>query len=185
VGNDRQAVPIEFLSEREVALIMEAKVETDAPYSLDDIPAANAGDAVVFSRARELLALVQGDGAATLAELAAALDRLAAAFAEAPAGSFVPDAVSHPITRVDREMIARKFTDFGLYAASNPLNVDGEPLVADAVDDLLDICIQMQEFLALSDTPDEALRQLHGLAGHWMGHLRDLAGYLHARRYSC
>jgi len=143
---------------------------------------ATGGEAM-FGRALELLALVEGDREATLADLAAALDRLAAAFAEAPEGRFVADAEPRPVSRVDRSLISRRFPELRLYATSDPLDLEGGPMVADAVDDLLDITLQMQEFVALSDTPDEAFRQLHALAGHWMAHLRGLSRYLHARRY--
>ena len=40
VANYRKAIPIEALSDRELALIMEAKVETDVPYNLEDLPEA-------------------------------------------------------------------------------------------------------------------------------------------------
>ena len=38
VTNYRKAIPVEALSDRELALIKEAKVETDAPYNLADLP---------------------------------------------------------------------------------------------------------------------------------------------------
>lgn len=140
-------------------------------------------DEAMFGRALDLVALAQGVGAPTLEALTEALDHLASAFAAAAKGSFVADATPRAITPVKREQIASRFPDLGLYAVCNPLDLQGAPLVADAIDDLLDITTQMQEFLALSDHPDEALRQLHALAGHWMAHLRGLSSYLHARRY--
>lgn len=140
-------------------------------------------DEAMFGRALDLVALVQGAGTPTLEELTEALDHLASAFAAAAEGSFVADATPRPITPVKRDQIASRFPDLGLYAVCNPLDLGGAPLVADAIDDLLDITTQMQEFLALSDHPDEALRQLHTLAWHWMAHVRGLSGYLHARRY--
>lgn len=38
VSNYRKSIPVEQLSDREIALIMEARVETDAPYNLADLP---------------------------------------------------------------------------------------------------------------------------------------------------
>ena len=179
----RKSMRVEELSEREIALIMQARVETDTPYKLAAVPAADGDEGAVFDSALELLALVQGDRKASLSDLATALDHVASAFADAPRGSFVADCVPRPDIKVDRELISRRFPELGLYATSDPLDLEGKPLVADAVDDLLDITLQMQAFIALSDAPEEALRQLHALGGHWMAHLRGLSRYLHALRY--
>ena len=42
----RRAIPIEMLTEREIDLIMAARVETDEPYNLADLPEADPGEAV-------------------------------------------------------------------------------------------------------------------------------------------
>ena len=41
VANYRKAIPIEQLSDRELALLMDTKVDTDAPYDLADLPDAH------------------------------------------------------------------------------------------------------------------------------------------------
>ena len=83
----------------------------------------------MFDSALELLALVQGDHKASLSDLATALDHVASAFADAPRGSFVADCVPRPDIKVDRELISRRFPELGLYATSDPLDLEGKPLV--------------------------------------------------------
>lgn len=41
LANYRKATPVEDLSDRELALIMAAKVDTDTPYNLADLPEAD------------------------------------------------------------------------------------------------------------------------------------------------
>jgi prevent-host-death family protein len=42
----RRAIPIEMLTEREIDLIMAARVETDEPYNLADLPETGPDDVV-------------------------------------------------------------------------------------------------------------------------------------------
>ncbi len=45
-ANYRRAIPVEMLTEREIDLIIAARVETDEPYNLADLPQTGSDEAV-------------------------------------------------------------------------------------------------------------------------------------------
>jgi len=141
------------------------------------------GEEAIFKRARDVLWVILEQSTPSLKDLAEVLDRLAVAYADAPAGEFSVNAEDRP--REDlRSLIAPRFS-IGLYPEVDPTDFDRTPLVGDGIDDLVDIAEQMQQLLWIRDqlSADDALYDLHLLAFHWMGHVRALTRYLHALRY--
>ncbi len=119
----------------------------------------------------------------TAAELALSLDRLAVSFGETPGSSSGTDFDNVP--SVTRAAIATRFPDFGLYAISAPLDLGGDGMTGDAIDDLLDLTNDLRQALGIATQVSEvaAIGHLYLLAFHWMRHLRELSLYLHATRF--
>jgi hypothetical protein len=140
----------------------------------------------IFVRARELLTLVRDAPSPSLDQLQLALDRIAVAYSEAPAGAH-GQREAQQTAPPSRDLIGARFSQLGLYRQAHPdlANEDGALLVGDGIDDLLDICGQMHELLEIAEqvSADAALHELHLLAWHWQWHLRSLSGYLHFLRY--
>ena len=143
----------------------------------------------ILEAVKQFLSLVEQGGPAEKREksLRLALDRLALAyhFAEAPT-----DDRTHPEPpRTDyqelRARIAPLFPRFGFYNALLDITVKvGTPEVgvADAIDDLTDITLDLQEVLARWETTSEEDALFHFrflFETHWGGHLRSLQQYLH------
>ncbi|CAN7308191.1 hypothetical protein ASC89_01460 [Devosia sp. Root413D1] len=141
------------------------------------------GEERIFQCARDVLWVILEQPSPTLKDLAEVLDRLAVAYADAPAGEFTDNATERPSQEL-REPIAARFS-LGLYVDADPMDFDFTELVGDGIDDLVDIAGQMQDLLWIRDElgADDALYHLHLLAFHWMGHLRSLSRYLHVLRY--
>ena len=119
------------------------------------------------------------------------LDRLALAYHSA-AGPFddtdyadpvAPDAASL------RTRIAPLFPDFGWYNEAE--EIAGSPghqgiVVADAINDLVDIATDLQEVLLRWESTSETDALWHlrfGFESHWGKHLRSLQLYLYAREH--
>jgi hypothetical protein len=84
------------------------------------------------------------------------------------------------------QALGARFPNLGLYACADPTEVLHEPLVGDAIDDLADIVLDLQEVLWRFDHlgADDALWHFRFLfRSHWGRHLRELALYLHARMF--
>ena len=141
------------------------------------------GEEAIFKSACDVLWVILEQPAPSLKDLAEALDRLAVAYAGAPAGEFTDNAGDCPHGDL-RQLIASRFS-IGLYPELDPTDFDHTPLVGDGIDDLVDIAEQMQKLLWIRDqlSADDALYDLHLLAFHWMGHVRALTRYLHVLRY--
>lgn len=141
------------------------------------------GTEPIFQCARDVLWVILEQPSPTLEDLAKALDRLAAAYADAPAGSFSDNAADRPPQDL-RRLIAARFA-IGFYADVDPMDFDRSPTVGDGIDGLVDIAAQMQNLLWILEEQgaDDALHDLHLLAFHWMGHVRELSRYLHVLRY--
>lgn len=139
--------------------------------------------------ARRFLAVAWEGPVPDDAALTAALDRLLAAYHDAPEGG-----VSHgaPDARdgdgddaAFRRTLGERFPDYGFYPVADPME---EPRAAasvgDAIDDLGDIIRDMREVVWLADNvgADDAHWLLRLLFFHWGTHARDLLRYLHGRQ---
>ncbi len=118
----------------------------------------------------------------TLVEL---LDRLALALHEVPRGEVTSD-VEEPDRDYDavRAVVEARFPNFGLYGAGQLLPSDGEPdpIVGDAIDDITDIALELQETAWTWDhigAQDALWTFRFGFTSHWGLHLRQLQAYLH------
>ena len=135
------------------------------------------------------LALVGGGQCPTDAEEAALLDivdDLAVAVRHAPAGEVTSD-LDAPRQDYDsiRAGLKGRFQRCGLYQSPALFESEEDPqlLTGDAIDDIVDIAVDLAEVVWLWDNAgqDEALWQLHhGFRSHWGDHLRGLQWYLHA-----
>lgn len=86
-------------------------------------------------------------------------------------------------------MLGKRFPDFGFYRSVNVLldgdpNFDEERMVGDAIDDLIDITMDLQSAAWLRDHGrcEEGAADLAWTFDiHWGAHLRNLQLYLHYR----
>ena len=112
------------------------------------------------------------------------LDELALNYHDTPDGNPAgSNEQPGPGYRVSHADIGRRFPGLGFYGTTDPTAVPGEPLVGDAIDDIMDIANDLKEVLWRYQRfgPDDAdwhFRFLYRV--HWGEHLRDLARYLHA-----
>jgi hypothetical protein len=88
-----------------------------------------------------------------------------------------------------RPVIGTRFPDFGYYHVVSPL-VDGDldmeqtPGLGDAIDDLADIAVELQQAIWFREHRGHAVGAAllaWAFDVHWGQHLRDLQGYLHCR----
>lgn len=82
-----------------------------------------------------------------------------------------------------RARIAARFPEYGLYRAPS-LDLEGEPLVGDAIDDLTDIALELLDVAWIDEHAGESDALWHfrfGFETHWGSHLRALQWYLHER----
>jgi hypothetical protein len=119
-----------------------------------------------------------------------ALDRLALAYHYAECNFDIvgyPDAPPKDYNKL-REVVSPKFPNCGFYNAAHKVSVEiglESILVADAIDDICDIAIDMDEVIWLwkNSTVDIALwRFTCGYREHWGAHLRNLQVYLLAKQ---
>jgi len=112
------------------------------------------------------------------------LDELALSYHDTPDGDpNDSDEPPRPEYRVSHADISKRFPNLGYYGTADPTEVPGEPLVGDAIDDIMDIANDLKEVLWRYERfgPDDAdwhFRFLYQV--HWGAHLRELARYLHA-----
>ncbi|MFY0522667.1 DUF5063 domain-containing protein [Archangium gephyra] len=144
----------------------------------------------ILDAVKQFLSLMEGAGPAEEREkaLRLALDRLALAyhFAEAPSDDRDHPGPPRADYQVLRERISALFPRYGFYnAVLDVTEKVGAPEtgIADAIDDLTDITLEMHEVLARWETTSEedALWHFRFLyETHWGQHLRSLQQYLHA-----
>ncbi len=120
-----------------------------------------------------------------MAALARSLDELALSYHDTPEGEPCDsEDEPPPEIRVTHADIATRFPDLGFYGTVFGVDVPGEALVGDAIDDILDITNDLKEVLWRFDRfgAEDAhwyFRMLFQI--HWGEHLRGLAGYLYWR----
>lgn len=138
--------------------------------------------------ARHFLAVVWGGEAPSEAALAEALDRLLWAYHPLAEASFAHSDIEAPREdwRILYERVAGRFPDFGLYPVTDPLApIDGALMIGDAIDDIMDITLDMRSVVWLSEHAgiEDAHWYYQLLFFHWGRHARGLSHYLHARRF--
>ena len=125
-----------------------------------------------------------GDLACLLDDLARAGSAVARAIPDS-APELAPKDADPPI---DRLALERRFPDFGMYATVQPLTPQGElcvdsaPTVGDAIDDLLDLSMELRDGCWIREHHGphaEAETLAWSFRVHWGRHLRDLTSYLH------
>ena len=124
----------------------------------------------------------------TMEALACSLDALALAYhylpKGEPAGEADPPKVDYPA--LCRSLKAR-FPDLGCYSSADHCeDLESEPLVGDAIDDLADIVRDLNQILWRFDRfgADDAHWYLRFMfRAHWGRHLRHLSLYLHAKQF--
>jgi hypothetical protein len=88
-----------------------------------------------------------------------------------------------------RAIVSRRFPDFGFYNVPESVTKDiseSKCMVADAIDDLLDIYNDLQdvEWRWSNTSEADALWHFeHSYSSHWQGHLRGLQFYILSRRW--
>ncbi len=119
-------------------------------------------------RVRSFLALLRDGESPSDMELAGALDRLAVAYHDAPAGQAADDERDAPETDFMESYAAlgKRFPEFGLYAVADPTEpLNDEPMVGDAIDDLADIVRELDEVLWRFDILErDEIRPRHTLS---------------------
>ena len=145
----------------------------------------------VLEAARALLALpdVVGTPAQREEKLRSALDRLALAYGSVKSMSFPEGEQPEPPRAeytVVRARFAAAFPGLGFYNAVLDLSEpqkQAEVTTGDALDDLADIALDLQEVLDRSKASiEDALWDFRfGFQTHWGAHLRWLQLYLHGR----
>jgi len=138
--------------------------------------------------ARRLVALILDGPAPGEVALVRALDRMADAYHAAPEGECIYTEVDPPERdgAALRARIEARFPDYGFYRSAGLLvSGDEPPGIGDAIDDLLDLVLDLGGAVWLADHVglDDAHWHLHLLHFHWGRHLRELALYLHMRRF--
>jgi hypothetical protein len=137
---------------------------------------------------RHFLSVVWDEQAPSDAVLAAALDRLLAAYHDAPVTN-PSDSKSEAPRQLGAEIrneLADRFPDYGYYPVADPAGKLDEPLmVGDAIDDLVDLTLDIRDVIWLADNVSAADAywsfRLHFY--HWGRHARELSLYLHARQW--
>jgi hypothetical protein len=140
--------------------------------------------------ARHFLQVVWDGNAPNDAALLAALDRLVAAYRDTP--DVGPSESELEAPRLGGpplyEELAKRFPDYGYYPVSDAAGSPGDEAAAmtgDAIDDLMDLTLDMREVVWLADHvgADDAHWSFRLLFFHWGRHARELSLYLHARQF--
>ena len=147
---------------------------------MDSSPAVEA--------ARQFLDFVWDGPTPTDGALAAALDRLVIAYHETP--DVGPSDSELEAPRQDGpslyKEVAARFPDYGLYPVADPAaSPEDAAMIGDAIDDLVDLTLDMREVVWLADHlgVDDAHWSFRLLFFHWGRHARELSLYLHARQW--
>jgi hypothetical protein len=121
----------------------------------------------------------------TMAALARSIDELALSYHDTPAGHPSGSDDRPPsVIAVTRADIAGRFPDLGYYGTVFGIEVHGEAVVGDTIDDVLDITNDLKKVLWRFDKygVDDANWNFRFLFEiHWGEHLRGLAYYLYWR----
>lgn len=120
----------------------------------------------------------------TMAELARCVDELALSYHGTPFGEPSESDDEPSEIRATYAQIAARFADLGYYGTVFGIDVPGEAIVGDAIDDILDITNDLKEVLWRfeklgADDSHWHFRLLFHM--HWGEHLRGLANYLYWR----
>jgi len=144
-------------------------------------------DTATIAAARRFLVLLSDGMAPSGRELLRALDSLAMAYHQTPEGDPANDGAAPPCRDYQerRASLARRFPDYGYYAAADPTEpINEKAMVGDAIDDLADISADLEEVIWRFQNlgPDDAHWHFRFLFEiHWGMHLRELSLYLHAK----
>ena len=137
---------------------------------------------------RTFLNLVVNEEPPSVGELSKALDRLAMAYHDAPGGEAAETEDEPPKADYTQiyQALGQRFPDLGLYGSTDPLALDGDLTIGDAIDDLADIVVDLREVVWRFDVlgAQDAYWYLNLMHFHWGAHLRELARYLHAKRFA-
>lgn len=121
----------------------------------------------------------------SIGALARCVDELALSYHDTPLGE-PNESEEAPPSEIDttHAEVAARFPDLGLYGTVFGIDVPGEAVVGDAIDDIMDITNDLKEVLWRFDRfgDDDAhwhFRMLFEI--HWGEHLRGLAYYLYWR----
>jgi hypothetical protein len=136
--------------------------------------------------AKHFLSLVWDGDRPTDEALLAALDALVAAYHITPHGD-----VSHPDVDAPRQEgpslhaeVRSRFADFGYYPVADPVKtMDDALMMADAIDDLADLTLDMREVVWFAEHVgmDDAHFAFRLHFWHWGQHARELSLYLCSR----
>lgn len=143
----------------------------------------------VRARLGAFIALLTVDPPPSLDRLAHSLDDLALLVHETPEGAPADSNLEPPEAEFKDtyDVLAARFPDFGFYPVADPLSAPGEEqMLGDAIDDLADIVGDLREVIWRYENlgQADAFWHLHDLYRiHWGRHLRDLSGYVHAKRF--
>ena len=138
--------------------------------------------------ARHFLSVVWDGPVPTDAVLTAALDRLIAAYHDAPdvgPTNYDVDPPRESDLAFFRQVGAR-FPAYGLYSLADPIDDPHTAMgMGDAIDDIGDITLDMRDVIWLADNigPDDAHWSFRLQFFHWGTHARDLVRYLHGRQF--
>lgn len=137
-----------------------------------------------ISVARRFVDLATVGPIPSLAALAQCVDELALSYHGTPAGKPSESDDEPSEIYATHAEIAARFPDLGYYGTVYGIDVPGEAVVGDAIDDILDITNDLKEVLWRfnqngADDSHWYFRLLFQM--HWGEHLRGLAGYLYWR----
>jgi hypothetical protein len=134
---------------------------------------------------RQLLADPPGEPVVRLQALARTLDALAMAVHQTQASDDDGDHVPSPSGRYNalRRAISPRFPELGLYATIVPgPPTDLQGVVGDAIDDLVDIALDLEAVLWRVEHVNLQDAMWHfrfGFISHWGQHLLELRGHVH------
>jgi len=143
-----------------------------------------------IAAARHFLSVVWDGDTPSDEALLSALDRLVAAYHDTP-----DDGPSDTELEAPRsggpplyKKVANRFPDYGYYPVSDPSASPGDEdaaMTGDAIDDLMDLTLDMREVVWLADNvgANDAHWSFRLLFFHWGQHARELSLYLHARQF--
>lgn len=138
-----------------------------------------------ISAAQRFVSLATVGTIPTKEGLARCLDELALSYFDTPAGE-PSESEAKPPPEMDSTYadIAARFPDLGYYGTVFGIDVPGEAIIGDAIDDILDITNDLKEVLWRFERlgADDAhwyFRMLFQI--HWGEHLRGLSNYLYWR----
>jgi hypothetical protein len=139
-----------------------------------------------LSAAQRFVDLATTGEVPSVGTFARCVDELALSLHDTPVGE-PEESEEGPPNGIDSTYaeICSRFVGFGLYGTTFGIDLPGEALVGDAIDDILDITNDLQEVLWRferfgADDANWYFRMLYDI--HWGDHLRGLANYLYWRQ---